>query len=71
MHYNRPLLTLINRYTLYERQSQQKSVKYESFDKENVKFMQTLKYIKNDHGNTYKHNKHNSSWYKQLTTKNI
>ena len=35
------------------------------------KFMQTLKYIKNNHVNTYKYNEHNSSWYKQLTTKNI
>ena len=35
------------------------------------KFKQTLKCIKNNHVNTYKYNKHNSSWYKQLTTKNI
>ena len=36
VHYYRPLLTLVNRYALYERQPQQKRVKYESFNKENV-----------------------------------
>ena len=34
------------------------------------KFMQTLKYIKDNHMNTYKYNKHNSSCYKLIYKQN-